>query len=41
MAHAKAEFMGTVEFGGPAAAPKPMPYDPDVLKAIVNSGKLV
>lgn len=41
MAHAKAEFMGTVEFGGPAAATKAMPYDADVLKAIVNSGKLV
>jgi hypothetical protein len=41
MAHAKAEFMGTVLFGGPAAKEKPIPYDPNVVKAIVASGKLV
>lgn len=41
MAHAKADFMGTVLFGAPGAKEKPMPYDPNALKAIVASGKLV
>jgi len=41
MAHAKAEFMGTVVFGGPPAEEKKIPYDPDLVKSIVASGKLV